>query len=117
VRAGGAWRVRYVPLGEGNVQLLQFAAILKEINFSRPVEIQAEYANGDAENAQDKPTLPREQVLADTNQGGQRARQLSLSPRVKWLSPARAPPYSPGRCVFIGCALMASPTGASTTCS
>jgi sugar phosphate isomerase/epimerase len=57
------WSVRYVPLGEGNVQLPQFAAILKEINFSGPVEIQAEYPNGGAENAQDKITLPREQVL------------------------------------------------------
>ena len=61
--ADGSWRVRYVPLGEGNVQLPQFAAILKEINFSGPAEIQAEYPNGGAENAQDKITLPREQVL------------------------------------------------------
>ena len=61
--AEGKWRVRYVPLGEGNVQLPQFAAILKEIKFSGPVEIQAEYPNGGAENAQDKITLPREQVL------------------------------------------------------
>jgi hypothetical protein len=37
--------------------------ILKEINFSGPVEIQAEYPNGGADNAQDKITLPREQVL------------------------------------------------------
>jgi sugar phosphate isomerase/epimerase len=59
----GTWRVRYVPLGEGNVQLPQFAAILKEINFTGPVEIQAEYPNGGAENAQDKITLRREQVL------------------------------------------------------
>ena len=59
----GTWRVRYVPLGEGNVQLPQFAAILKDINFSGPIEIQAEYPNGGAENAQDKITLPREQVL------------------------------------------------------
>lgn len=61
--AEGVWRVRYVPLGEGNVQLPQFAALLKEIKFSGPVEIQAEYPNGGAENAQDKITLPREQVL------------------------------------------------------
>jgi sugar phosphate isomerase/epimerase len=61
--ADGTWRVRYVPLGEGNVQLPQFAAILKEISFSGPVEIQAEYPNGGAEDAQDKITLAREQVL------------------------------------------------------
>ena len=39
-------------------------AILKEINFHGPLEIQAEYPNGGAENAQDKLTLPRIQVLA-----------------------------------------------------
>jgi hypothetical protein len=38
-------------------------SILKEINFSGPMEIQAEYPNGGAENAQDNITLPREQVL------------------------------------------------------
>ncbi len=60
----GEWRVRYVPLGEGNVQLPQFVRVLKEINFSGPIEIQAEYPNGGAENAADHITLPREQVLA-----------------------------------------------------
>ena len=59
----GNWRVRYVPLGEGNVRLDQFASILKEINFAGPIEIQAEYPNGGAENAADKITLPRDQVL------------------------------------------------------
>jgi sugar phosphate isomerase/epimerase len=59
----GEWRVRYVPLGEGNVQLAQFARVLKEINFSGPIEVQAEYPNGGAENAADHLTLPREQVL------------------------------------------------------
>ena len=61
--ATGEWRVRYVPLGEGMVQLPQLAAALKEINFAGPIEIQAEYPNGGAENAQDRITLPREQVL------------------------------------------------------
>ena len=45
------------------MNLPELAAILKEINFSGPVEIQAEYPNGGADNAQDKITLPREQVL------------------------------------------------------
>ena len=45
------------------MQLAQFVSILKEINFIGPMEIQAEYANGGAENAQDKISLPREQVL------------------------------------------------------
>ncbi|MBV8841258.1 MAG: sugar phosphate isomerase/epimerase [Bryobacterales bacterium] len=60
---GRDWRPHYTPLGQGNVQLGQFVAILNEINFSGPMEIQAEYPNGGAENAQDKITLPREQVL------------------------------------------------------
>src|SRR5262245_19230429 len=59
----GGWRVRQVPLGEGMVQLPQFAAVLKEIHFNGPVEIQSEYPNGGANNAADKITLPREQVL------------------------------------------------------
>ena len=36
---------------------------MREIKFSGPVEIQAEYPNGGADNAQDKITLPRSQVL------------------------------------------------------
>lgn len=57
------WRVRQVPLGTGMVDLKQFATVLKEINFSGPMEVQAEYPNGGAQNAQDKITLPRAQVL------------------------------------------------------
>jgi sugar phosphate isomerase/epimerase len=57
------WRVRQVPLGEGMDNLPLFASILKEINFSGPMEIQAEYPNGGANNAADKITLPRAQVL------------------------------------------------------
>jgi sugar phosphate isomerase/epimerase len=69
-RGGGAatatippWRVRQVPLGEGMDNLPLFASVLKEINFSGPMEIQAEYPNGGANNAADKITLPRAQVL------------------------------------------------------
>jgi sugar phosphate isomerase/epimerase len=64
-RGGGNpnWRVRQVPLGTGMDDLPQVAAILKEIGFAGPVEVQAEYPNGGAENAQDKITLPREMVL------------------------------------------------------
>jgi hypothetical protein len=43
--------------------LPQVATILKEIGFSGPVEVQAEYPNGGAESAQDKITLPRAMVL------------------------------------------------------
>ena len=64
-RGGGMprWRIRQVPLGTGMDDLPQVANVLKEIDFSGPVEIQAEYPNGGAESAQDKITLPREQVL------------------------------------------------------
>jgi sugar phosphate isomerase/epimerase len=66
-RGGGGepnpYRVRAVPLGDGLANLPELGMILKEINFSGPVEIQAEYPNGGADNAQDKITLPREQVL------------------------------------------------------
>jgi sugar phosphate isomerase/epimerase len=64
-RGGGnlKWRVRQVPLGTGMDDLPQVAAILKEIGFAGPIEIQAEYPNGGAESAQDKITLPRAQVL------------------------------------------------------
>ena len=57
------WRVRQVPLGTGMDDLKQVGAILKEINFNGPIEVQAEYPNGGAQNAQDKITLPRAQVL------------------------------------------------------
>ena len=43
--------------------LPRLATILKEINFDGPIEVQAEYPNGGAENAQTKLTLPREMVL------------------------------------------------------
>ncbi len=63
---GGApneYRVTPVPLGDGFANLDELGQILKEINFSGPVEIQAEYPNGGAENGLDKITLPREMVL------------------------------------------------------
>lgn len=66
-RGGGGqplpWRSRAVPLGEGVNNLPLLATILKEIQFQGPVEIQSEYPNGGAENAQDKITLPRAMVL------------------------------------------------------
>jgi sugar phosphate isomerase/epimerase len=64
-RGGGNpnWRVRQVPLGTGMDDLPQVAAILKEVGFAGPVEVQAEYPNGGAESAQDKITLPRAMVL------------------------------------------------------
>lgn len=59
------WRERAVPLNTGMVDLPTFAAILKEINFNGPLEIQSEYPNGGANNASDKLTLPRALVLGN----------------------------------------------------
>ena len=60
-----SWRERAVPLNTGMVDLPTLATILKEIHFSGPVEIQAEYPNGGANNASDKITLPRALVLGN----------------------------------------------------
>ena len=57
------WRLRQTPLGQGLDNLPALGDVLKEIGFSGPLEIQAEYPNGGAESAQDKIALPREQVL------------------------------------------------------
>jgi sugar phosphate isomerase/epimerase len=57
------WRTRPVPLGAGLVDLPRVAAALKDIHFAGPIEIQAEYPNGGADNAQDSITLPRAEVL------------------------------------------------------
>ena len=54
-----------MPLNTGMVDLPTFATVLKEIHFNGPVEIQSEYPNGGAENAQDKLTLPRAIVLGN----------------------------------------------------
>lgn len=66
-RGGGGqpnpYRVKAVPLGDGLANLPELATVLKQIHFSGPVEIQAEYPNGGADNAQDKLTLPSEMVL------------------------------------------------------
>jgi sugar phosphate isomerase/epimerase len=59
--ADGRWRTDWVPLGEGLVQLDQFAAILKEINFSGPLENQPEYPDGAGGETELK--IPRDRVL------------------------------------------------------
>lgn len=66
-RGGGGqpnpWRSVAVPLGMGMVDLPKVAKVMVDIEFDGPVEIQAEYPNGGANNAQDKITLPRAMVL------------------------------------------------------
>ena len=52
-----------MPLGEGLDNLPLLGSILLDIGFNGPIEIQAEYPNGGANNAADTITLPRAQVL------------------------------------------------------
>jgi sugar phosphate isomerase/epimerase len=58
----GRWRTDWAPLGEGLVPLDQMAAILKEINFSGPIENQPEYHDG--MGGQTTLTIPRERFIA-----------------------------------------------------
>ena len=58
----GRWRTEWCPLGEGLVRLDEFASILKEINFSGPIENQPEYPDG--VGGQTEIRIPRERVVA-----------------------------------------------------
>lgn len=59
----GRWSPKYVPQGEGEVELRELFPVLREINFAGPVEMQPEYENGGAQDAADKLTWPRKRVL------------------------------------------------------
>ncbi len=59
------WRNVSVPLGQGLLNFRLLTQILKEIAFNGPVEIQSEYPNGGANNAQTTLTLPRAEVLGN----------------------------------------------------
>lgn len=58
----GRWRTEWAPLGEGLVPLNELAKILKEIDFSGPIESQPEY--GDGMGGQSTLTIPRERFVA-----------------------------------------------------
>jgi sugar phosphate isomerase/epimerase len=60
--ANGRWRTEWAPLGEGLVQLDEMAKILKEIDFSGPIESQPEYPDG--MGGQSELTIPRERFVA-----------------------------------------------------
>jgi hypothetical protein len=62
---GGGWSSPYVPMGMGLVDLFRYAAVLRDIGFDGPMELEAEYPNGGAQSAADKITLPRAQVLGN----------------------------------------------------
>jgi sugar phosphate isomerase/epimerase len=59
----GRWSPKYVPLGEGEIELPDLIQILREIHFDGPVEIQAEYQLGGAQDAAPTLTWPRKRVL------------------------------------------------------
>jgi len=52
-----------VPMGEGMVDIFRYAAVLRDIGFSGPMELEAEYPLGGVERGADRITLPREQVI------------------------------------------------------
>ncbi|MEY4094634.1 MAG: hypothetical protein RLZZ53_1833 [Acidobacteriota bacterium] len=58
----GRWRTEWAPLGEGLVQLDELAKLLKEIDFSGPIESQPEYPDG--MGGQSTLTIPRERFVA-----------------------------------------------------
>lgn len=61
---GGSWNSPSVAMGEGLVDIFRYAAVLRDINFNGPMELEAEYAGlGGAESGTGKLTLPREMVL------------------------------------------------------
>ncbi len=62
---GGGWTSPYVPMGTGLVDLFRYATVLRDLDFDGPMELEAEYPNGGAENGSDKLTLPRAQVIGN----------------------------------------------------
>jgi len=62
---GGGWSSPYVPMGTGLVDLFRYAAVLRDLGFNGPMELEAEYPNGGSENGNDKLTLPRAQVIGN----------------------------------------------------
>ena len=60
---GGGWSSPQVPMGTGLVDISRYAAVMRDLGFNGPMELQAEYPNGGSENGSDKLTSPRATVL------------------------------------------------------
>jgi L-ribulose-5-phosphate 3-epimerase len=60
----GEWEPLWCPLGEGMVNFPAFLAMLKEADFSGPVQLHSEYPLGGAENGDKTLTLPKSTVLS-----------------------------------------------------
>ena len=54
-----------MPMGTGLVDIFRYAAAMRDIGFTGPMELQAEYPNGGSENGSDTLTLPRAQVIGN----------------------------------------------------
>ena len=62
---GGGWNSPQVPMGTGMVDIFRYAAVLRDIGFDGPMELEAEYPLGGAENGADTLAIPREQVIGN----------------------------------------------------
>lgn len=62
---GGGWSSPQVPMGTGLVDIFRYAAVMRDIGFDGPMELQAEYPNGGSERGDDKITLPRVMVIGN----------------------------------------------------
>jgi len=62
--ARGAWEPQWCPLGEGMVNFPAYFAMLKEAQFSGPVQLHTEFPLGGVEDGAKKPTLGRAEILA-----------------------------------------------------
>jgi sugar phosphate isomerase/epimerase len=61
---GGGWSAPYVAMGTGVVHIPRVAALLAEIGFNGPMELQSEYAGiGGAETGADRITRPHQFVI------------------------------------------------------
>lgn len=60
--ADGRWLPHYLPLGHGNVELARANAVLREIGFNGPMEIQPEHMKGAAGDGKDKLVEPTDWV-------------------------------------------------------
>jgi hypothetical protein len=52
-------------MGMGLVGIFRYAAVMRDIGFDGPMELEAEYPLGGAQNGDDTITLPREQVIGN----------------------------------------------------
>jgi len=64
LNAPGEWRVQWTPLGDGMVQLREFARMLRGSSFAGPIQVHAEYPLGGAENGKREITIAPAAVIA-----------------------------------------------------